>query len=96
MWVYLANLGLSGMAMEAEYTITMPQSNKATTTQTSGWSNPRTGATTLVEAKEPRPPRRTGKAVVRGAILAENQPPIEPEMDCAHAVMQGPPCPRPC
>ena len=77
MWVYLANLGLSGMAMDAEYTMTMPHISRAMTTHAKGWSNPRVCGTSVVAAKEPRPTRRTGNGAGLAAAAAErreNQP----------------------
>ena len=48
-WVgaILPKRGLSGMAIDAEYTMTNPQASSATTTHSRAWSKPSTAAGVL-------------------------------------------------
>ena len=62
LWSYLAKRGLSGMAIDAEYTITSPQASSATVTHSRGWSKPCTRCGWLGVRAKPLAPSFTGKA----------------------------------
>ena len=69
----MAKRGLSGIAIEAEYTITRPQASSATTTHSSAWSKPSTLAGVVPVARRYSvPPTRTGSTSPPWPVSAEN------------------------
>ena len=74
----LPKRGLSGRAIEAEYTMTTPQASSATTTHSRVWSKPSTRAGVALVWRYSMPPMRTGR---RSAALAR-KPSDQPLKRC--------------